>query len=84
MPRVNEISYAVDDGVVMEDAGSSEFRTQPLWGLCQHAPFLHDGSADTVAQAILAHGGEGQQSRDTYADLTESEKQDLHRFLESL
>ncbi len=72
------------DGVVMGDAGGSEFRTQPLWGLCEHFPFLHDGSADTIEEAILRHGGEATESRDAYAALGEEEHGFLHRFLESL
>lgn len=72
------------DGIVMEQATGSEFRTQPLWGLCQHAPFLHGGSADTVQEAILRHGGEASASRDHYLELDENDLRDLHRFLESL
>lgn len=72
------------DGVAMAQATGSEFRTQPLWGLCRHAPFLHDGSADTVEEAILKHGGEAQASRDSYAALSDEEHRLLHRFLESL
>ena len=62
----------------------SEFRTQPLWGLRHHAPFLHDGRADTIAEAIEAHGGEAAESRDAYLDLTEEERNQLIEFLEAL
>jgi CxxC motif-containing protein (DUF1111 family) len=72
------------DGVVMAQATGSEFRTQPLWGLCQHTPFLHDGSAGTVEEAILKHGGEAQAATDSYAALSDEEHRFLHRFLESL
>jgi len=72
------------DGVVMEQATGNEFRTQPLWGLCQHPPFLHDGSADTVRAAILAHDGEAADARNAYQNLGPDDSKDLHRFLESL
>ena len=81
---IHDMGPDLADGIHMERANGSEFRTQPLWGLCQHGPFLHDGRADTVEQAILAHGGEAEASRDRYSALSEAEKQDLHRFLESL
>jgi CxxC motif-containing protein (DUF1111 family) len=81
---IHDMGPDLADGIVMAEASGSEFRTQPLWGLCQHAPFLHDGRADTVNEAILAHGGEAQASRQRYADLTPGERDALRRFLESL
>lgn len=72
------------DDVVMHQGGGSEFRTQPLWGLCQHAPFLHDGSADTLDEAIRRHGGEATAARDRYEDLDDADRQDLQHFLGSL
>ena len=61
-----------------------EFRTQPLWGVSLHAPFLHDGRAETLDEAILEHGGEAQAIRDAYDALTQSEKDDIIAFLEHL
>ena len=72
------------DGISMKEALGSEFRTQPLWGLCEHPPFLHDGRAATVREAILLHGGEAVPARNAYADLDEQDTLMLHRFLESL
>ena len=72
------------DGIVMLDATGREFRTQPLWGLSATGPYLHDGRADTVEQAILAHGGEAQQSRDAFASFAPDQKADLVAFLLSL
>ncbi|MCH2582504.1 MAG: hypothetical protein MK133_15050, partial [Planctomycetes bacterium] len=40
------------------DAEPGEFRTAPLWGVRQTAPYLHDGSAETLRDAILLHFGE--------------------------
>jgi len=61
-----------------------EFRTQPLWGVSMAAPFLHDGRAETLDEAIRLHGGEGQASRDLYVALTDEERADLIEFLEKL
>lgn len=81
---IHDMGPGLADGFDMQQATGSEFRTQPLWGLCRHAPFLHDGRADSVEEAILLHGGEAQSARDSYEILTGEEQQYLLRFLESL
>ncbi|MBK8253903.1 MAG: hypothetical protein IPK82_14725 [Polyangiaceae bacterium] len=62
----------------------SVFLTRPLWGLAESAPYLHDGRAATILEAVLAHGGEAQQSRDQFAALSSEGQQSLHVFLLSL
>ena len=58
--------------------------TRPLWGLAETAPYLHDGSAATIPEAIVAHGGEAEDARDAFVALTPDEQADLHVFLLSL
>ena len=58
--------------------------TRPLWGLADTAPYLHDGSATTIPEAIERHGGEAEASRDAFVALTPEEQADLHIFLLSL
>ena len=48
------------------------------------ASYLHDGRARTIEEAILWHGGEGQNAKNNYSALSASQKQDLLRFLQSL
>jgi mono/diheme cytochrome c family protein len=60
------------------------FLTRPLWGLAETAPYLHDGRAATLEDAILAHGGEGKPARDAYSALGKDERADLQIFLLSL
>lgn len=43
--------------------GKSMFLTEALWGVGSTAPYLHDGRATTLTEAILCHGGEGADSR---------------------
>ncbi|MEZ6195289.1 MAG: di-heme oxidoredictase family protein [Planctomycetota bacterium] len=62
----------------------SEWRTQPLWGVSMSAPFLHDGRAETLDEAILLHGGEAQTIRDTYVGLSDAERAAIIAFLEAL
>lgn len=61
-----------------------EFRTQPLWGVSNNAPYLHDGRAETLHDAIALHGGEAQASRDAYMGLGSTLKNNLISFLEHL
>ncbi|HZN32240.1 MAG TPA: di-heme oxidoredictase family protein [Pirellulaceae bacterium] len=38
----------------------SEWRTPPLWGVADSAPYLHDGRAASLVEAIALHGGEAE------------------------
>ncbi|HUI99079.1 MAG TPA: di-heme oxidoredictase family protein, partial [Usitatibacter sp.] len=40
---VHDMGPGLADGVTQGEAGPSEFRTAPLWGLGQRVFFLHDG-----------------------------------------
>lgn len=62
----------------------SVFLTRPLWGLADSAPYMHDGRATTILDAILAHGGEAQKARDAFIALDEEARKDLHVYLLSL
>ena len=81
------------DGRPDFDAGGSEWRTPPLWGLGlvktvnPDAGFLHDGRARTIEEAILWHGHEDSEARrawEFYVNLSRSQRDDLLAFLESL
>jgi CxxC motif-containing protein (DUF1111 family) len=60
------------------------FLTRPLWGLAETAPYLHDGRAPTVHDAIVLHGGEASSARDAYLALDESDRVGVRVFLASL
>ena len=60
------------------------FLTRPLWGLAETAPYLHDGRAPTVHDAIVLHGGEATKARDAYLALGESDRAGIRVFLTSL
>lgn len=63
---------------------ASYFLTRPLWGLADSGPYLHDGRASTIHEAILAHGGEAEQIRNTYRTLPPERQRALQIFLFSL
>lgn len=88
---LHDMGSGLDDGYTEGAAKSSEWRTPPLWGLglskqSQGGQYylLHDGRAGSIEQAILLHGGEGQNSKLKYQSLSEKEKKELITFLESL
>jgi hypothetical protein len=60
------------------------FQTARLWGVADSAPYLHDGRATTITDAILAHGGEAQVSRDQFAGMSGIDQDNLLLFLRSL
>ncbi len=58
--------------------------TRPLWGVARSRPYLPDGRAPTLEEAILLHGGEGQGARDAFLRLPEHSRGSLRIFLTSL
>ena len=64
--------------------GKSVFLTRTLWGAGSSAPFLHDGRAVTVTEAILWHKGEAEGSRQAFVALSVQEKKDLVAFVNNL
>ncbi|MFT5352897.1 MAG: CxxC motif-containing protein (DUF1111 family) [Polyangiales bacterium] len=81
---LHDMGEGLADDFAFGEATGSEFRTQPLWGLSATGPYLHDGRADTIEEAIRAHGGEAARSRDAYVALSDAERSVLHEFLMSL
>ncbi len=65
-------------------ANEREWRTPPLWGLHDSAPYLHDGRAETVAAAVDLHGGEGITAARAYKVLSKEEREQVELFLQSL
>lgn len=61
----------------------AQFRTPALWGVGDTGPWLHDGRATTLGDAIAAHGGEATLSRKRYASLPEADRQAVVEFLKS-
>jgi CxxC motif-containing protein (DUF1111 family) len=75
---------ALGDGIAQGTAGPRDMRTAPLWGLNARPVWLHDGRATTVDQAVRAHAGEAQSSRERYEALSVTERTQLLAFLATL
>jgi CxxC motif-containing protein (DUF1111 family) len=65
-------------------ATEHHFRTSPLWGISETAPYMHDGRASTLEDAIEAHHGEAEASREAYQGLSAADREKLLEFLGSL
>ena len=74
----------LDDGVAEPGVASSEWRTAPLRNRgrgTSSSLYLHDGSATTVEAAVKKHGGEGAHSRETFRQLSASDKKQLSDYV---
>ncbi len=76
------------DEVLPRGAGApvpaAQWLTRSLWGVADTAPYLHDGRAPTLHDAITLHGGEAAASRDAYLALDDDDRAALRAFLASL
>lgn len=73
-----------------------EFLTPELWGVGNTGPWLHDGRAATLEEAVLHHGeddppavgdperSEAQEARDAFKAMAEDDRESLLIFLRSL
>jgi len=82
---VHDMGKALSDEIVEGEAGGSSFRTPPLWGLnASGPPYLHDGRAKSVTEAILLHGGEAEAARRRFTQLAPDDAASLLLFLSSI
>ena len=88
---LHDMGASLDDGYTEGFALTSEWKTPALWGLglskdAQGGSYflLHDGRATSIEQAIEMHGGEAENSKSLYLQLSGSETKQLIKFLESL
>lgn len=72
-----DIRQAVDTNV------EQEWRTPPLWGIADSSPYLHDGRAAYLIDAIRWHDGEAASSRKRFFQLSRQDQQRLIGFLKT-
>lgn len=63
---------------------TQEWRTPPLWGVHDSAPYMHDGRAETLLEAITMHEGESSGTRDRFLQLSLEDRQAVIEFLHTL
>lgn len=93
-PYTDMLLHDMGDGLADHrpdgEASGYEWRTPPLWGIGLtetvngHTLFLHDGRARNLTEAILWHGGEAQEARDAFANLSKEDRARLLAFVNSL
>lgn len=81
--REGEIDTYINAGSALKVL-QQEWRTPPLWGVRDSGPYLHDGRAKTLKEAILAHAGESILSIEKFAALPAKEQDELIGFLNTL
>ena len=65
-------------------AGASVWMTKELWGVGATAPYLHDGRATTLTEAIAFHGGESQASANNFFALSNADQLRVIAFLNDM
>ncbi|MFI5456578.1 MAG: di-heme oxidoredictase family protein [Isosphaerales bacterium] len=91
-PLVPRIAVNVADGRPSQPtapqaprgATRREWRTPPLWGFRDSGPYLHDGRAQTLEQAVAMHGGQGAASAHKFFGLSPRERLQVEALLKSL
>ncbi|MGH9404770.1 MAG: di-heme oxidoredictase family protein [Terriglobia bacterium] len=64
--------------------GNQYFVTRKLWGVYNSGPFMHHGQFTTMREAILAHHGEAEASREAFRALSKYDQDSIIEFLKSL
>jgi cytochrome c peroxidase len=73
-----------NEKIVQAGVPTDQFITKKLWGFYSEPPFMHNGRATTVTEAILMHGGDAQDARLAFEALSKPERDQLVEFLKSL
>ena len=82
--KQHEMGSGLAEAIDEAGNGRSMFLTRNLWGVGSTSPYLHDGRATTLTEAILEHGGEAQASRNAFIGLTRTEQRALIAYLDNL
>jgi mono/diheme cytochrome c family protein len=65
-------------------AQPDEWRTPPLWGFRDSGPYLHDGRAATLDEAVAHHQGQAEASAQEFFALSASSRLRIQSFLKTL
>ena len=65
-------------------AEAEEWKTPPLWGVADSAPYFHDGASPTLQAAIPRHRGDAKAVATAYQELPPADQQAVIAFLNTL
>lgn len=80
----HDMGYGLAESIDEVGTGKANFLTKELWGVGSTEPYLHDGRATTLTEAILEHGGEAKASREAFKALPLVKQEALIAFLNNL
>jgi CxxC motif-containing protein (DUF1111 family) len=81
---LHDVHAATFRGMAEPGASAGQYRTPPLWGVRDTAPYLHDGRASTLRKAILLHDGEARLVRQAFEALPDHDQAAVIAFLNDL
>jgi CxxC motif-containing protein (DUF1111 family) len=82
--RRHNMGSGLAEGIDEVGTGAATFLTENLWGVGSTGPWMHDGRATTLTEAILEHGGEATSARINFRSLSTSAQADVLAFLNNL
>jgi hypothetical protein len=82
--RRHNMGAALAESIDDIGTGRANFLTKNLWGVGSTAPYLHDGRATTLTEAILEHGGEAAASRNAFFGRSVADRKQIVAFLDNL
>ncbi len=77
-------SYGLDGPDTPQQPSPREWRTPPLWGYRDSGPYLHDGRARDLEEAVALHGGQAKDSAHKFFALSARDRAQVEAFLKSL
>jgi CxxC motif-containing protein (DUF1111 family) len=87
---LHDMGPGLADSMAEGDVTAAEWRTAPLWnigltaGVAGGEGYLHDGRARTIEEAILWHGGEAEQAKENFRNMSAADREALVKFIRSL
>ena len=88
---LHDMGEALSDGRSEFLATKNEWKTAPLWGINsfekaigKKVDYLHDGRARNLEEAILWHGGEALNAKNSFMRLNKKQREQIIEFLETL
>lgn len=88
---LHDMGEDLSDGRSEFKATPREWRTAPLWGIGKYVltsksepELLHDGRAKSVEEAILWHGGEATQSKNSFMNLSAKNRKNIINYIKEL
>lgn len=88
---LHDMGEGLSDGRSEFKATPREWRTAPLWGIGKYIltlkkepDLLHDGRAKTIEEAILWHGGEADEIKKNFMNLSQKEREKIINYIKEL